>query len=84
MTAARATYEVTYRTPVATGGAVVPAEGIEAARVEGRRAAAILTGWPAARIAVHAVQDANGATLWVAEDHPTPEEWQHAMGAGSP
>jgi len=85
MTGERATYQVSYRTPVATGAAVVAAEGVEAARVEGGRAAAILTGWPAERIAVDAVQDATGATLWVADDQPTPEEWQNgAMGAGSP
>jgi hypothetical protein len=70
-------YRVSYTTPVAAGTAVVDAEGILAARDEARRAAAILTGHPIEHIAVTQVADADGVSLWVASDQPTPEAWQH-------
>ena len=77
------TFDVAYRTPVGAGTAAVAAAGVEAARAEARRAAAILTGWPATRIAIEAVRDADGTTLWVAEDQPTPEEWQQHADMGT-
>lgn len=70
-------YRVSYTTPVATGTAVIDADGILAARDEARRAAAILTGHPLEHITITQVADADGAPLWVADNQPTPEAWQH-------
>jgi len=75
-------YRVGYRTPVAKGSAVVEADGIGSARREARDDVHRLTGHQAQRIAIETVTDAEGNPLWLAEDQPTPEEWNYAdMGA---